>query len=389
MSASRKLITWQPVLTDHQAYTYEQLARRAGAPLVAFVAELEDPTRRAQGWRDTQVATLERCLIPQRGALRYCLRQLRAHRHEVHLFGSPFHDARLMACLFLAVWMGIETYLVSEPYSPTAHGYLADERPFIGRFKAWARPLAYRLYVLALKQRLAGIFAISHLAVTQYSAAGMDEGRIFPFGYFVPRSVPASNLVETPYAGTTALRLVFVGSLIARKGLDLLIEAVAAARGSGADVTLDAFGPGDPGLYSFDGESIRYRGRIAFGETQAVVSHYDVLVLPSRFDGWGVVVNEALCAGVPVICSDRVGAGVLVETFGAGALFDSAADGSLRDLLIGLARDPARVLAMRESTRAAADAIQPEIAAAYLLEVIQAPRGAKTSIPSPWYPSTS
>src|SRR5262249_36569992 len=34
-----------------------------------------------------------------------------------------------------------------------------------------------------------------------------------------------------------------------------------------------------------------------------------VFVLPSRYDGWGVVVNQALAAGLPVICSDAVGAG--------------------------------------------------------------------------------
>ena len=40
----------------------------------------------------------------------------------------------------------------------------------------------------------------------------------------------------------------------------------------------------------------------------------DVFVLPSRYDGWGVVVNQALAAGLPIITSDEVGAGFdLVE----------------------------------------------------------------------------
>jgi glycosyltransferase involved in cell wall biosynthesis len=34
----------------------------------------------------------------------------------------------------------------------------------------------------------------------------------------------------------------------------------------------------------------------------------DVFVLPSRYDGWGVVVNQALGAGLPIIASDQVGA---------------------------------------------------------------------------------
>ena len=34
----------------------------------------------------------------------------------------------------------------------------------------------------------------------------------------------------------------------------------------------------------------------------------DVFVFPSRYDGWGMVVNEALAAGLPVITTDAVGA---------------------------------------------------------------------------------
>src|SRR5262249_45925173 len=36
----------------------------------------------------------------------------------------------------------------------------------------------------------------------------------------------------------------------------------------------------------------------------------DVFILPSRHDGWGVVVNQALAAGLPIITSDAVGAGL-------------------------------------------------------------------------------
>jgi glycosyltransferase involved in cell wall biosynthesis len=195
--------------------------------------------------------------------------------------------------------------------------------------------------------------------------------------------------VATPGADVAAdaaqLKLVFVGSLIATKGLDLLIAAVDAARAGGAAVTLDVFGPGDPTAYAFREGVTRYCGRIPFGETQTVVSGYDALVLPSRYDGWGVVVNEALCAGVPVICSDRVGAGVLVEKFGAGAIFDGARDEALRDLLVALAQHRERIRDMRQHTADAASAIQPEVAAAYLLSVIRAPRDAKARVPSPWY----
>lgn len=110
-----------------------------------------------------------------------------------------------------------------------------------------------------------------------------------------------------------------------------------------------------------------------------------MLVLPSRYDGWGVVVNEALCAGVPVICSDQVGARVLVEKFGAGAVFESESPDALESLLSTLWSNPERLLAMRAATQHAAAAIQPDVAASYMLAVLRAKPEDKANIVSPWY----
>jgi glycosyltransferase involved in cell wall biosynthesis len=52
----------------------------------------------------------------------------------------------------------------------------------------------------------------------------------------------------------------------------------------------------------------------------------DVFVIPSRHDGWGVVVNQALAAGLPVITSNAVGAGVDLVENGANGLHVAAGD---------------------------------------------------------------
>ena len=49
-----------------------------------------------------------------------------------------------------------------------------------------------------------------------------------------------------------------------------------------------------------------------------------VLILPSSYEPWGLVVNEALSAGIPVIVSDKVGAAFdLVELPKTGFVFNS------------------------------------------------------------------
>lgn len=292
-----------------------------------------------------------------------------------------------MGCLLLARWLGVEFYLISEPYSPIAQGYFSNGARFIDRIKALARPFVYKAYAMILKHKISGIFAISVRAIAQYEAAGIALEKLFPFGYFVPSSNRAVNSVADAVGlKKSSLRIAFVGSLITRKGLDLLIEAVQRAQTTVHGISLDVFGPGDPKGYSFDHQYVQYCGQIPFGKTQEVVANYDLLVLPSRYDGWGVVVNEALCAGVPVVCSDHVGAGVIIDKFGAGAKFASGDSQSLADLLVTLAGDQHRLQSMRAATVKAAKAIQPAVAAAYMVEVIHAPQGGKALIPSPWYP---
>lgn len=381
----RRIIAWHPVLTDHQAFTYQELARQSGLPVVVQVAKQEDETRRAQGWTDTRVTGVERQLIPARGFLRHGLRLLLENQDQIHVFGSAFENPRMMLLLWAATRLHLECYIISEPYSPVSFGYLLNEKAWRVKLKTWLRPHLYRAYMLALRGGLKGIFTISRLATQQYASAGMPADRLFPFGYFVP----AESVNEPPAvvlaASAQRLHLAFVGSLIARKGLSTLIGAVRRAIASGAGLQLDVYGPGDPAGFDFDGEFVRYMGRIPFGMTQQHLPGHDLLVLPSHYDGWGVVVNEALCAGVPVLCSDQVGARVLVETFGAGQVFARGDEQALADLLVKLANQPKRLQEMKSACAVAAEAIQPARAAAYMLDVLSAEPAARAAIPSPWY----
>ncbi|WP_430447037.1 MAG: glycosyltransferase family 4 protein [Pseudomonas piscis] len=382
MNEHSLFVTWQPVLTDHQAFTYEQLSHQAQTPVLAYVLAMEDETRRSQGWRDTQVESIERRLIPRQGSLSYCYRKMREHRYDVHFFGSPFQNLKMLYCWMLAICLGVEFYIISEPHSPIAQGYFNDNSLSAERIKALLRPYLYKLYVLLLRRRISGVFAISRRAFSQYSNAGVPKEKLFPFGYFVPSTMTLSNPQQKVDTALSPLRIIFVGALIGRKGVDQLIRAVKALR---FPVVLDIYGPGDPLQFEVDGRTVRYRGSIPFGEAQAVIGTYDLLVLPSRYDGWGVVVNESLCAGVPVVCSDQVGAGVLVERFGAGVVFNSTVPQALEQVLMELGSDPKRLLAMRSATSRAAEAIQPSVAASYMLAVLRAAPSDRALIPSPWY----
>ena len=114
------------------------------------------------------------------------------------------------------------------------------------------------------------------------------------------------------------VNVLFSGQLIERKGVDLLIGAFVQISDQVPELQLQLLGTG-PGLNTLM-EMIpsELRDRIHFlGFQQSpalpeIFAAADIFVLPSRHDGWGVVVNEALGAGLPIVVSDRVGARDLV-----------------------------------------------------------------------------
>ena len=224
------------------------------------------------------------------------------------------------------------------------------------------------------------ILAISPKAVAQFAAAGFAPETIYPYGYFVRApSVPSPPL--RPPGGP--LRVVYVGALISRKGLDTAREAVVRCRAAGVDVVLDLYGSGDPSPWIADGVS--YRGMTPVGQSPAVMAGYDLLLLPSYYDGWGVVVNEALQQGVPVLVSSNAGASALVQASGAGALF-APGDAAQLAALLRRAREQAGVLdEWRGRAVAYRDRLDPAVAAAYIRDCLVAQAGGVSAPACPWY----
>ena len=56
------------------------------------------------------------------------------------------------------------------------------------------------------------------------------------------------------------------------------------------------------------GKRVEFLGFRDWSELPAIYADADVLCVPSRYDGWGMVVPEGLAAGLPVIATNRMGA---------------------------------------------------------------------------------
>jgi glycosyltransferase involved in cell wall biosynthesis len=118
--------------------------------------------------------------------------------------------------------------------------------------------------------------------------------------------------------------LLYVGRLVEAKGLLDLVEALDAL-GAGAPTVVAA---GEGPLASALEASGHFR-LLGFQDQNRLIDLYalaDAFVLPSRDEPWGVVVNEALACGTPVIASDAVGAAEDLITDGVNGLIVPAGD---------------------------------------------------------------
>jgi glycosyltransferase involved in cell wall biosynthesis len=166
------------------------------------------------------------------------------------------------------------------------------------------------------------------------------------------------------------LVFLFCGQMIRRKGVDLLLAAFDRLAGKGLDVELRLVGR-EADLPEFlKAVSPAARARIHYEGFQpperlpCYFARSDVFVLPSRHDGWGVVVNQALGAGLPVITSDAVGAGLDLVEDGVNGLKCAAGDlDDLEKCMERIASRPDEARRWGEVSRRKAASISPEAGA--------------------------
>jgi len=103
----------------------------------------------------------------------------------------------------------------------------------------------------------------------------------------------------------------FVGRYVRVKGIDVLVEAYRQYRHDASDPwPLICAGSGEMETQIEGQDGIENVGFVQPDELPGLMMRAGAFVLPSRREPWGVVVQEAAAAGLPLLCSDACGAAV-------------------------------------------------------------------------------
>jgi glycosyltransferase involved in cell wall biosynthesis len=210
-----------------------------------------------------------------------------------------------------------------------------------------------RLARSAMARAAAGAFVPGTAAAEYARALGFRDVAVAPNA--IDASVFAEAAVER--SGRESCTFLYAGRLDPEKGVDVLLRAFEQIPGK---LVVAGSGTEEENLRRLAPDGVIFVGPTSRDELVRLYKEADVLVLPSRSEPWGMVLNEAAAAGLPLVATDEVGAAHDLIEHGVNGFRVPADDvDALAEALRRLAEDEAFRLAAGARSRELAERFTP------------------------------
>jgi glycosyltransferase involved in cell wall biosynthesis len=351
-----RLVFWHPCLSIHHAPLMRRLSLMPDTQVSLVARRGLENGREANGWSIPDYGDTE--LIDTTGTDRHELIQRIVSKNDgdtLHLVSdaifNPISRAAWQYCTKIGVPFGFISICPGM---------------YVGRIGRLLRHVLYRTYVRQAARAVNPILTISEQCRQFFLQNGFHAERIYPWAYFVENRAQPITSRES-----SVLRLLYLGRLIQRKRVDLLLRAISQLKIHHSAIALTIIGDGP------ESENLKKLARdlaltnlITFAPplphecVHEAMQKHDVLVLPTECDDWGVVINEALQSGLAVITTENAGACELIENSHAGMVCKSSS--SSLSAAIQSMLNPDNLTAMQSRARPYSQYVSPESAAQYL-----------------------
>lgn len=251
----------------------------------------------------------------------------------------------------LTSWMS----LVGARLFRTKWTFTTDAVEFEGpRRLQWPEALAKRVFLRGLMSVSDGVFVASN-ASGKYMRQFGQRKQIAKFAYVADSKRFCCD--DDRPTHSSQIRATYVGRLVEHKRVADLIEALALVEGW--SLTIAGDGPERDSLAVLAerlgvATRVRFAGFVNQSDLPSLYAKTDVLLLPSEFEPFGIVVHEAGLSGVPSIVSSRC-VGVIDELVidgESGLVFQMGQPSSLADRLRALIDDPDLLARLRTGAKA-------------------------------------
>lgn len=263
---------------------------------------------------------------------------------------TGYFDWAQVLLMFYARWKGVKVVISSESSSADHNRSAWKEwikKMIVGRanaFFCFGKTSANYLESLG----------VAKSAIKVQNAAVIDEQVIRNRYDEAKKGLPAQTTTNA-----VSRKFVYVGRLAAEKNLAILMQAfsnVVKQTGSDWKLLFVGDGPERGKLERLAAEAgiagqVIFAGGFPWYQVPGWLAQSDVLVLPSKSEPWGLVVNEAMVCGMPVVVSQTCGcAGDLVRNGVNGFTFDHSRQDELEEHLTFFIRNPDRIAGMGQES---------------------------------------
>lgn len=323
-----RIVFWQNCLSPHQLPYIVHLFDDDRVDDVVIVAgEIVSESRKKMGWEIGSFPGLNLCKVyiaPHDAIIEGLFSQ--KQNESYHLFSGIRADNFVFKCLCMSMKHTLHRGMITE--RPNTYNFkwnIKNGKPY------WMHRLRFMIQDRKYAKSMEHVFAMGMEAVYYFKSLGLGW-KVHPFCYCT-QGVFENSTVSI----SSSPQYVFVGSLSPWKNPVSLVRAFSATK---------------CGMLRFIGDGLlknklhklieknNLQDNISIVGTipQNKIPHFlyssDVLVLPSLYDGWGAVVNEAIQAGCFVICSDACGASMLLEKdLKIGLVYKTGSDTALANCM--------------------------------------------------------
>jgi len=301
-----KVLIWMDIPSHHQSFFFDECYKLLGAGFkVIYYNQGVSEERRQQGWNSDPI------LKPYE-AYSNSPQAILNHSEFIHIIpgeGHPFTKALIDLC----IQHGISWCHWSESSGVRLMKILNFNVFLYEKIAPLFFKIAKRKYAKKINQFALGAFAQGEMAENNFLSWGVHKDKIKHLYYAVPALTPFKDVdCMKEFIGERKLFLCSA-KLCKRKGIDLLIKAFASLNKRGWCLVFlgqkDRKGQYQSLVNKLGLESdIFFTGAVSVDLIANYVNYADVFVLPTRYDGWGVVVNEVSSLGTPIISTTQCGA---------------------------------------------------------------------------------
>ena len=320
MDVSLKVVFWQNMLSPHMAPLIRALSMR-GQIIAAILTPVES-WRIEQGWLPPDYGTAKIITLNDSNDAASLFSETQGY---VHVF-SGINSYPIISNIFRHSLKRDSVLVITE--SPIRINLTSDLLKFVLYFSKAVR----------FRRNIKAIFTMGDLGVSWFKNCGFSKDILIRFQYFV--DIPGFNAHVKPLNNSSKVSFVFIGQLVKRKGVDNLIKALSKLTNTDWNLHMIGSGPEFNNLNTLVkknnlSDQVIFHGQMANEKAMEFLNeNADFLILPSRYDGWGAVVNEALVRGIPVITNTKCGASSLVQNSKSGFIYNEASLTSLVSTLL-------------------------------------------------------